>query len=320
MCGIVGYVGHAQASDLLLQGLHRLEYRGYDSAGLAVSRDGEISVRKKAGRVRELAILVDANPVEGVLGIGHTRWATHGETTDLNSHPHIGGNGNVVLVHNGVIENYTSLRDQLQGFGFVFRTTTDTEVIAHLIAHHWAELVRLGANRTDKETCVKAVEQSLLKCKGTYGLGILFRDVSDLLIAAKVGSPLVIGIGQGEYFLASDAGPLVGHTEEVVYLSDRELAVLTPSSMEVLHRDNGHMSLSIQTIDQVSTDIDLGDYPHYMLKEIFEQPTTFENAFGKTLPEALRRYCQLTVRRSNLCRMSAVRSGCRDRFPSRKRT
>ena len=152
MCGIVGYVGHAQVSDLLVQGLHRLEYRGYDSAGIAVSKSGEIAIRKKAGRVSELAALVDANPVEGNLGIGHTRWATHGETTDLNSHPHIGGNGDVFVVHNGVIENYISLRKQLQELGYVFRTTTDTEVVAHLIAHHWSEQIRLGAERNSSQS------------------------------------------------------------------------------------------------------------------------------------------------------------------------
>ncbi len=278
MCGIVGYVGYREATDLLLEGLFRLEYRGYDSAGVAVLNGGEISVRKKAGRVHELAKLVDANPVHGCLGIGHTRWATHGETTDINSHPHVGGNGEVVLVHNGVIENYTSLRTFLQEHGFVFRTATDSEVIAHLISYHFTEQTEQGGDPKNSATAIKAVEATLKRLKGTYGLGIIFQEFPKMLIGARAGSPLVVGIGQGEYFLASDASPLVGYTEEVVYLSDHEMAILSPDSFELLHRDSGALSPSIQTIDQVAADVDLGDFEHYMLKEIFEQPQTIENA------------------------------------------
>ena len=285
MCGIVGYVGRKPAVNFLLEGLHRLEYRGYDSAGIAVSRDGEISLRKKAGRVALLDKLVQNNPVSGCLGIGHTRWATHGETSDINSHPHIGGNGDVVIVHNGVIENYVSIRNQLQELGYVFRTTTDTETIAHLISHHWTEQIKFGEDAAAKSTCVKAVQLALSNLKGAYGLGVLFRDIPDLLIAARVGSPLVIGIGKGEHFLASDASPLIGYTQEVVYLEDHELAVLTSDEMELIHRDNGQLSPSIHTLDQVSADTELGDFEHYMLKEIFEQPTTLENAMRGRLNE-----------------------------------
>ncbi len=278
MCGIVGYVGYRDVSNFLLEGLHRLEYRGYDSAGIAVSDGNTISVRKKSGRVQELGFLLDEQPVSGQVGIGHTRWATHGPPTDNNSHPHTGGNGEVVLVHNGVIENYDKLRSNLMQLGYVFRTDTDTEVIAHLIAHKLAEQIGLGCDPHSQETCLKAVELSLLKLKGTYGIAVLFRDCPDLIIAARNGSPLVLGIGDGEYFIASDASPLVGYTDEVVYLADHEIAILTPEHMNLLHRDTGKMSPSIQTLDQVSGDVDLGDFEHYMLKEIFEQPTTIENA------------------------------------------
>jgi glucosamine--fructose-6-phosphate aminotransferase (isomerizing) len=278
MCGIVGYIGYRSAPELLIDGLHRLEYRGYDSAGIAVYDNGEIAVRKKAGRVGELARLVEQKPVIGNLGIGHTRWATHGETTDVNSHPHVGGNGEVVVVHNGVIENYSSLRNQLQQLGYVFRSQTDTEVIAHLLAHNLAEQVNMGADPSEPKTCSRALQLTLKKLKGTYGVAVLFRDCPDTLIAARAGSPLVVGMGQGEFFIASDSSPLVGYTEEVVYLSDHELVILRPEGMDLVHRDNGQMSPSVQTLDKVSADIDLGGYEHYMLKEIFEQPTTIENA------------------------------------------
>ncbi|MGH7128946.1 MAG: class II glutamine amidotransferase, partial [Planctomycetaceae bacterium] len=217
MCGIVGYIGHRQAPEFLIEGLHRLEYRGYDSAGIAIHTDGEIEIRKKAGLVGELVKLVENRPVEGTLGIGHTRWATHGETTDVNSHPHAGGNGEVVLVHNGVIENYVKLRGRLQERGYVFRTGTDTEAVAHLIAQQLEESVKLGDDPTKTKTCIRAVEAAVRQLKGTYGLAILFRDCPGLLVAARAGSPLVVGIGKGEHFVASDASPLVGYTDQAVY-------------------------------------------------------------------------------------------------------
>ena len=331
MCGIVGYVGFRDAPPFLLEGLHRLEYRGYDSAGIAVSGSpsddtaGEgsrpqlvvaasngaaghgaiangaavngavgngavngqaagrpvsaaIHMRKRAGRVHELTAAVEQQPLSGTCGIGHTRWATHGSVTQENCHPHIGGDGSVVLVHNGVIENYAVLREQLQGLGYVFATETDTEVIAHLIAHHLDEQVKLGADPHSAETASKAVEISIGKCKGTYGLVVLFRDIPETMIVARNGSPLVIGIGKGEHYVASDASPLIGYTEDVVYMSDHEVAVLTPDRLDLHHRDTGRLSPSVQTLDQVSSDSDLGDFEHYMLKEIFEQPQTVMNA------------------------------------------
>ncbi len=285
MCGIVGYVGHRDATEFLLEGLHRLEYRGYDSAGIAVQRDREIGIRKKAGRVQELDGLISTEPISGRLGIGHTRWATHGETTDLNSHPHVGGNGEVVLVHNGVIENYVALRTQLQDLGYVFRTGTDTEAVAHLVAHHYSEQIKLGADETSPEACLKAVELTLPKLKGTYGLVFLFRGHEDMLIASRAGSPLVIGVGEGEHFIASDAGPLAGYTNEVIYLSDHETVMLSSKGIELKHRDNGRLSPSVQTLDQVSSETSREGYDHFMLKEIFEQPHTIENAMRGRLDD-----------------------------------
>lgn len=285
MCGIVGYIGRRPATEILLEGLRRLEYRGYDSSGIAVRDTDGISIRKKAGRVQELARLVDEQPCPGNLGIGHTRWATHGPATDVNSHPHVGGNGEVILVHNGVIENYAALREQLQTLGYVFRSATDTEVIAHLVAHHLEEQVRLGKDPEDSQTALDAVELALRRLKGTYGLAILFRDFPELLVSARLGSPLVVGVGKGEFYLASDASPLVGHTDEVVYLADHEMVVLTIDGMRLIHRETGARAPSIQTLDQTQHDQDLNGFPHYMLKEIFEQPQTIENAMRGRLDE-----------------------------------
>lgn len=285
MCGIVGYIGNRPAGPLLIKGLQKLEYRGYDSAGVAVHTGSDIEVRKKKGRVMEMAALYKSSPIEGTVGIGHTRWATHGETNDQNSHPHVGGNGEVIIVHNGVIENYASLRSKLQALGYVFRTTTDSETIAHLLSHHLEEQIKLGESLDDTNTYLKAVENTLSKLKGTYGLVILFRELPDVMIAARLGSPLVIGVGKGEHFIASDASPLIGYTEEVIYLSDHEVAVLTRDEVEVFHRDEGQQTPSIQTLDQVSEDAELGDFEHYMLKEIFEQPQTLENAMRGRIDE-----------------------------------
>jgi glucosamine--fructose-6-phosphate aminotransferase (isomerizing) len=286
MCGIVGYIGQRNAADYLVDGLHRLEYRGYDSAGIAVVEpDGGIAVRKRAGRVSELAALLEREPATGTIGIGHTRWATHGPATDENAHPHVGGSGDVILVHNGVIENYTALRKQLQGLGYVFRTATDTEAVAHLVAHHFDEQVRLGESPDDPQTAVRAVEVSLRKLNGTYGLAMLFRQQPGLIIAARNGSPLVVGVGADEHYLASDPGPLAGHTNQVVYLADHELAVLTADRLDVRHRDTGRFAHSVHTLDQVSTDSDQGDFEHFMLKEIYEQPQTIEHALRGRLDD-----------------------------------
>ncbi len=278
MCGIIGYIGHQEAQNILLDGLHRLEYRGYDSAGIVVMHEGELALRKKAGRVPELSQLVAERPVTGTLGIGHTRWATHGEVNDANSHPHFGGDGEVCLVHNGVIENYTSLRDALQEKGYEFKTETDSEAVAHLLAYEYREQLEKNGDVADTACCLNALQTALKQLKGTYGLVVLFRDVPDTMFVARVGSPLVIGIGNKEHFVASDAGPLLGHTDEVVYLSDNELAVITADDLKIVHRDTGAIDPKVQIIEQADGNADLGDYEHYMLKEIYEQPRAVENA------------------------------------------
>lgn len=285
MCGIVGYVGRRDVKDFLLEGLRRLEYRGYDSAGIAVIGQDGVQVRKRVGKVKELNSLLETSPIYGTTGIGHTRWATHGEPSDVNSHPHMGGNGEVIVVHNGVIENYQVLKNQLMELGYAFRSATDTEVVAHLIAHQYEEQQHLGEDPLDVRTCLKAIEIALRKLKGTYGLGVMFRDHPGLLIGVRNGSPLVVGVGKGEHFLASDSSPLVGYTTDVIYLSDHEIAVLTPDRIDLLHRDTGRMSPSIQTLNHVSTDIEKNGFEHYMLKEIFEQPQTLENAIRGRLDE-----------------------------------
>jgi glucosamine--fructose-6-phosphate aminotransferase (isomerizing) len=285
MCGIVGYVGSQQAADYLIAGLRRLEYRGYDSAGVATLEGGELVVRKAAGRIDRLEEMLLELPAQGSIGIGHTRWATHGPATDENAHPHIGGNRLVAVVHNGVIENFRSLKERLEGEGYCFHSATDTEVIAHLLAASLEEAVSeqpgvplaklLSAD--NHALAVSAVKAALAQLQGTYGLAIVFRDLPDTIIAARLGSPLVVGIGAGEHFIASDASPLVGHTEKIVYLADHELAVVTPNHVRVIHRDQGHIKHNVHRLSVSATAVELGGYPHYMLKEIFEQPESLQN-------------------------------------------
>jgi glutamine---fructose-6-phosphate transaminase (isomerizing) len=313
MCGIVGYVGYRNAREVLMEGLHRLEYRGYDSAGIAIAQEGRIVIHKRAGRVQALASSLDGNRSTGTVGIGHTRWATHGATTDINSHPHVGGNGEVVLAHNGVIENHAVLRNQLQELGYVFRTGTDTEAIAHLIAYHLEEqrhleASRLDGGRIDEKTCLAAVKLALARLKGTYGLALLFRDLPEVIVGARLGSPLVVGVGRGEHFLASDSGPLVGYTDEVVYLSDNETVLLRPQGMELSHRDSGPLAPSVHTLVQTAGDVDRGGYEHYMLKEIYEQPQTVENALRGRLDddEATAKFGGLNVEPQQLRRMDRI--------------
>ncbi|HAA62952.1 MAG TPA: glutamine--fructose-6-phosphate transaminase (isomerizing), partial [Planctomycetaceae bacterium] len=278
MCGIVGYVGHRPASDLLLDGLSRLEYRGYDSAGIAVVEDREIAVRKRRGRVAGLIELIESHPVEGSIGIGHTRWATHGDPSDVNSHPHLDESGRVVLVHNGVIENHDRLKARLSETGCGFRSSTDTEVVAQLIGWHLEQLIESGHAADDPETCWSALRATLDELEGTYGLGVLFRDCPGHLWAARCGSPLVIGVGDQEYFLASDTSPLIGYTRDVVYLDDHDTARLGRDGLEVRHRDAGTRDVAVQTIQDEAVDVELGEFPHYMLKEIYEQPDSIRSA------------------------------------------
>jgi glucosamine--fructose-6-phosphate aminotransferase (isomerizing) len=282
MCGIVGYIGPNEAVGFLVEGLRRLEYRGYDSSGIAsIDSSGHLRVTKTAGRIDNLVAKLKKSPTPGRIGLGHTRWATHGIATDENAHPHIGGNGIVAVVHNGVIENYRSLKNQLLEEGYVFQTATDTEVVAHLIAK---ELEAQGqtsssngkgaAPRDPHAPFVAAVQSALSQLRGTYGLGVLFRDAPDLIVAARLGSPLVVGIGEGEHYLASDTSPLAGRTDKIVYLQDNEIAIITADRLDVRHRDVGHVTHDVKQIAIDPNQTEIGGYPHYMLKEIFEQPET----------------------------------------------
>ncbi|MCM2373753.1 glutamine--fructose-6-phosphate transaminase (isomerizing) [Aporhodopirellula aestuarii] len=275
MCGIVGYVGSDDAAEFLIEGLRRLEYRGYDSAGVAVVCDDDIAVTRSVGRIQSLVDRLGTPPA-GSLGLGHTRWATHGPATEENAHPHVGGDGDVVLVHNGVIENYQILKDGLIEKGYEFHSATDSEVIAHLVA----EGLRNTPVVEDQphSRYVTAVQWAIAQLRGTYGLAIIFRDKPGFMIAARFGSPLVIGVGRGEYFIASDASPLAGRTDRIVYLADHQLAVLTADGFSVLHRDSGKVRVNIQPFEADSGEVSMNGYEHYMLKEIYEQPDALRNA------------------------------------------
>ena len=286
MCGIVGYVGRRGAIDFLIEGLRRLEYRGYDSAGVATFTAGELKITKSAGRIDNLVAKIGetfgAHPIADTTGIGHTRWATHGPATDANAHPHLGGDGVVAVVHNGVIENFRALKQRLEAEGFQFRSATDTEVIAHLIAScldRQADQAAVGTGREEEpyEPQVRAVIAALAQLQGTYGLAILFRDHPDVIIAARHGSPLVVGVGHGEHWIASDASPLAGHTDRIVYLADYELAVVTADSLRVIDREQ-LVDHNVQVLELVADDVHLDGYPHFMLKEIYEQPESLRNA------------------------------------------
>ncbi len=295
MCGIIGYIGSREATGYLLEGLRRLEYRGYDSAGVATVNHGALLVTKRAGRLENLAQALCEAPSPGQIGIGHTRWATHGPATDINAHPHLGGDGSIAVVHNGVIENFRAIKTRLQEQGYLFHSATDSEVIAHLIAscldeisaqavaapNDAASLSTVDPFATiapEHRPLVEAVRRAVAQLQGTYGLVVLFRDHPDLMIAARLGSPLVVGVGEGEHLVASDASPLAGHTDQIVYLADHQLAVVTADTLRVIDRDQGHISHTVRTLELVADDVTLDGYPHYMLKEIFEQPESIRNA------------------------------------------
>jgi glucosamine--fructose-6-phosphate aminotransferase (isomerizing) len=289
MCGIVGYIGNQEAKDFLLGGLRRLEYRGYDSSGIAtISQTGELLVTKTVGRIDNLAGELTSHPTEGKLGIGHTRWATHGPATQPNAHPHVGGNDTLAIVHNGVIENYMQIKHRLESEGVVFHSATDSEVIAQLISGYLEgdeDIVDTSIADPAYGRLVGAVKKALLQLRGTYGLVVVFRNYPELMIAARLGSPLVIGVGDGEHFVASDASPLVGYTNKIVYLADHQVAIVTQNDLIIQHREQGQVSHSVETLQVESNDVDLGDYDHYMLKEVFEQPTSMANTLRGRLSD-----------------------------------
>lgn len=266
MCGIVGYVGPRKAYPLLIEGLKRLEYRGYDSAGIALIEDGSMVIQKCAGKIAILEEHLKGADFKATTGIAHTRWATHGEPTDLNAHPHTGMSGKIAVVHNGIIENYLTLKEALKREGHVFRTDTDTEILAHLIEEYY------------EGNLMQAVRRALTQVEGTYGIAVICTDNPDVLVAARSGSPLVIGCGDGENLVGSDVAALLRHTNRVVYLEDGELAEITPHGFNITTLDDVIVSPHLQEISWSLDMIEKGGFDHFMLKEIFEQPETLKNA------------------------------------------
>lgn len=270
MCGIVGYIGTKPASTLLIEGLKRLEYRGYDSAGVCVCRAGELTISKDIGRVMQVEqqILADDRFATATVGIAHTRWATHGEPSKANAHPHFDGEGRIALVHNGIIENYATLKQYLLGKGHTFLSETDTEVLVHLVS----EIYHDGAKNLES-----AVQAALGEVTGTYGIAVMCADEPDKIVAARKGSPLIVGVGTDEYLVASDASAIIAHTSNVIYLNDNEMAVFTRDGMRTLTIDNVPVTKEVQQIEWTLEEIALGGYEHFMLKEICEQPEAIRN-------------------------------------------
>ncbi|WP_294344918.1 glutamine--fructose-6-phosphate transaminase (isomerizing) [Prosthecochloris sp.] len=271
MCGIVGYIGSKDAAELLVNGLQRLEYRGYDSAGVAVLNGG-LWVHKQKGSVSKLKeALSDSNhSLQGAtLGIGHTRWATHGDPSDRNAHPHLSSDGSMALIHNGIIENYSSIKKELISKGYQFGSDTDSEVLVHLIDNIWTGNPDMGLEA--------AVRSALYHVEGAYGLCIISEREPDKIVVARKGSPLVIGIGDGEYFIASDAAPIVEHTKKVIYLSDGEMAVVSKDGYIIKTIENIAREKHVSELDFELAEIEKGGFEHFMLKEIFEQPTVLQD-------------------------------------------
>jgi glucosamine--fructose-6-phosphate aminotransferase (isomerizing) len=276
MCGIVGYIGYRDAYPVLINGLKRLEYRGYDSAGLAIL-DSKPHIFKCKGKVSDLEQHVSGHEIKGNIGMGHTRWATHGEPNDINAHPHVSCNGKFILIHNGIIENYSELKSGLKNLGFSFKSDTDSEVLANLI-----EYIYLKGDVSAE----MAVRLALSQVEGAYGLVIMCTEEPDKLIAARKGSPLVIGVGNDEYFLASDATPIVEYTKSVIYLSDQNVAVITRGELVLKTLKNIPLTPKVQQLDLDIGEIDKGGYAHFMLKEIYEQPRSIQDTFRGRIVEA----------------------------------
>ena len=265
MCGIVGYVGKKKATGLLIEGLKRLEYRGYDSAGIAMSNGHGLEMRKAKGKISMLEGVVDKSPINGTVGIAHTRWATHGPPNECNAHPHTDCTGTIAVVHNGLIENYGALRKMLQMQGHTFKSETDTEVLAHLIE------AAFDGKLED------AVIDALNLVQGTFGIAVISSKDPDKIVCARQGSPLLIGLGEGEFYVASDVAAILQHTRQVVYLDDGEMGVLTENGYEVQDLNARRISKGVSRIDWSLDEIEKGGFDHFMLKEIFEQPQTIEN-------------------------------------------
>lgn len=271
MCGIVGYIGKRDAYPVLIKGLHRLEYRGYDSAGVAlIGKNGNLNVYKAKGKVSELENFAKDKDISGSIGIAHTRWATHGEPNSVNAHPHYSESEELAIIHNGIIENYSVLRQGLQQHGYTFKSQTDTEVLVQLIEY---------TKRTDNVDLKTAVQLALNQVVGAYAIAVLDRSNPNIIVAARKGSPLVVGIGDGEYFLASDATPIVEYTDKVVYINDEEVVLLeTNKELEITTIGNVRKTPEIKKLELTISQLEKGGYPHFMLKEIFEQPHTLSDS------------------------------------------
>ncbi|MEO9805592.1 MAG: glutamine--fructose-6-phosphate transaminase (isomerizing) [Reichenbachiella sp.] len=268
MCGIVAYIGHQEAFPLIIKGLKRLEYRGYDSTGISV-HDEELKIFKKAGKVSELESSINGQEIKGTIGIGHTRWATHGEPNDRNAHPHFSADKSLSIIHNGIIENYDTIKEQLFSKGYHFQSDTDTEVLITFIEDIKKQ------NGGDLE---QAVRSALHAIEGAYAIVILNKENPDQLIAARKGSPMVLGIGSNEYFIASDATPIIEYTNEVVYLKDREIAVVNRGNFKITNIEDVEQTPYIQKVEMKLEELEKGGYEHFMLKEIFEQPSSISDS------------------------------------------
>ena len=277
MCGIVGYIGEKEAFPILIKGLKWLEYRGYDSSGVAIL-NGSLNVFKKKGKVEEMEKFALARNHLGNIGIGHTRWATHGEPNDENAHPHVSMDGIFTVVHNGIIENYAELKEDLLQHKFTFQSETDTEVLANLMEYFYQQSPEIIAEM--------AVQLALSKVVGAYGIAVLCSAEKNKIVVARKGSPLVVGLGNGEYFIASDAAPIAEFTNQVVYLNDEDIAIIEKDSFTLKNVQNNPVSLKISKLDLEIGKLDKGDFEHFMLKEIYEQPKTIEETFrGRLVPD-----------------------------------
>jgi len=269
MCGIVGYVGNKEVVPVIIEGLRRLEYRGYDSAGIAVGGSGNgLELRRAPGKLRKLEEVLSERPIHGTYGIGHTRWATHGRPTEENAHPHRDCTGRIVVVHNGIVENYLALKHELIAEGHQFVTETDTEIIAHLIEQEMASAAQSGKNMLLEE----AVRRSVNRLTGAFAVVVISADEPDKIVAARLGPPAVIGLGEGEYFVASDVPGILHHTRNLYFLADGDMAVLTPSGVHLTDFEGNPIERPVQRIQWDPIQAEKGGYKHFMLKEIFEQP------------------------------------------------
>ena len=274
MCGIVGYIGNSQAAPILLDGLEKLEYRGYDSSGIAVINGQDINVAKAKGRLQVLRDRTgDGNTVKGTIGIGHTRWATHGEPSDVNAHPHLSQSGRFAVVHNGIIENYLPLRERLTAKGFEFVSETDTEVLAHLFEYYY------------KGDIMDAIIKVIDRVEGSYALGVLCSDYPDSFIAVRKASPLIIGLGEGENFIASDVTAILKHTRSIHYIEDDEIVVLTRDAVKIYNTDKEEVKKDVFTVDWDISAAEKGGYPHFMIKEIEEQPKALRETISPRIKD-----------------------------------